>query len=81
MLGDFDYRRVYATGKLRHDQEMLVGPRLLDAKKATQSSTPLERRDARGNVHKILCCRGWIRKDAAAHWFRKKNGALPGVAR
>lgn len=74
---DFDYRRVYATGVLRHDQEMLIGPRILDGEEGYTVITPLERKDAKGNVHKILCCRGWIKKDARAHWFRKKNGALP----
>lgn len=73
----FDYRRVYATGVLRHDQEMLIGPRILDGEEGYTVVTPLERKDARGNVHKILCCRGWIKKDTAAQWFRKKNGALP----
>ena len=74
---DFDYRRVYARGVLRHDQEMLIGPRMLDGEEGYTVVTPLERRDARGNVHKILACRGWIKKEAAPQWFRKKNGALP----
>lgn len=76
-IQDFDYRRVYARGVLRHDQEMLIGPRILDGEEGYTVVTPLERRDARGNVHKILACRGWIKKDAAPQWFRKKNGALP----
>ena len=76
-IRDFDYRRVYARGVLRHDQEMLIGPRILDGEEGYTVVTPLERRDARGNVHKILACRGWIKKDAAPQWFRKKNGALP----
>lgn len=74
---DFDYRRVYATGVLRHDQEMLIGPRILDGEEGYTVITPLERRDAKGGLHKILCCRGWIKKDARPQWFRKKNGALP----
>jgi surfeit locus 1 family protein len=74
---DFDYRRVYARGVLRHDQEMLIGPRILDGEEGYTVITPLERTDARGNVHKILCCRGWIKKEASPQWFRKKNGALP----
>lgn len=76
-IQDFDYRRVYAKGVLRHDQEMLIGPRMLDGEEGYTVVTPLERRDARGNVHKILACRGWIKKEAAPQWFRKKNGALP----
>ncbi len=76
-IKDFDYRRVYARGVLRHDQEMLIGPRLLDGEEGYTVVTPLERTDVKGNVHKILCCRGWIKKDASAQWFRKKNGGLP----
>jgi surfeit locus 1 family protein len=76
-IKDFDYRKVYARGVLRHDQEMLIGPRMLDGEEGYTVVTPLERTDAKGNIHKILCCRGWIRKDASPHWFRKKNGALP----
>jgi surfeit locus 1 family protein len=76
-IKDFDYRKVYAKGRLRHDQEMLIGPRILDGEEGYTVVTPLERTDAKGNVHKILCCRGWIKKDASPQWFRKKNGALP----
>ncbi|KAL6712407.1 surf-like protein [Coniothyrium glycines] len=50
---------------------------MLDGEEGYTVVTPLERRDAKGNVHKILCCRGWIKKDASPQWFRKKNGALP----
>ena len=73
----FDYRRVYAKGILRHDQEMLIGPRIQDGEDGYTVVTPLERFDERGNSHKILCCRGWIRKDAVKQWFRKSHGALP----
>jgi surfeit locus 1 family protein len=73
----FEYRKVYATGVLRHDQEMLVGPRMLDGEDGYTVVTPLERTDAKGNKHKVLCCRGWIKKDAVKQWFRKQNGALP----
>jgi surfeit locus 1 family protein len=77
MLDAFDYRRVYAKGKLRHDQEMLIGPRILDGEEGYTVVTPLERTDERGNVHKILCCRGWIKKDTEPKWFRKNSGGLP----
>jgi surfeit locus 1 family protein len=77
MLDAFDYRRVYARGELRHDQEMLIGPRILDGEEGYTVVTPLERTDERGNVHKILCCRGWIKKDTAPQWFRKNAGGLP----
>lgn len=77
MVEQFDYRRVYARGVLRHDQEMLVGPRLQDGEDGYTVVTPLERVDERGNKHKVLCCRGWIKKDAVKQWFRRQNGALP----
>jgi surfeit locus 1 family protein len=77
MLDAFDYRKVYAKGRLRHDQEMLIGPRILDGEEGYTVVTPLERTDERGNVHKILCNRGWIKKDTAPQWFRKNSGGLP----
>ncbi|KEY65522.1 hypothetical protein S7711_08756 [Stachybotrys chartarum IBT 7711] len=57
-IHDFDYRRVYATGRLRHDQEMLVGPRLRDGQDGYMVITPLERE----NGSTILINRGWISK-------------------
>jgi surfeit locus 1 family protein len=56
---EFDYRRVYTTGKLRHDQEMLIGPRMHDGKDGFQVITPLDRED--GTT--ILVNRGWISRD------------------
>lgn len=76
-IKDFDYRRVWAKGRLRHDQEILIGPRMLDGEEGYTVVTPLERTDARGNKSKILCNRGWIKKDTAKQWFRKQQGALP----
>jgi surfeit locus 1 family protein len=73
----FDYRRVYAKGVLRHDQEMLIGPRMLEGENGYQVVTPLERTDEKGNKYKILCSRGWINAEAKAQWFRKSTGALP----
>lgn len=58
-IHEFDYRRVYATGKLRHDKEMLVGPRLHDGKDGYFVITPLERED--GST--VLVNRGWISKE------------------
>ncbi|CAM1501613.1 Fc.00g035970.m01.CDS01 [Cosmosporella sp. VM-42] len=55
---DFDYRRVYATGKFRHDQEMLIGPRMRDGTDGYMVVTPLERE----NGTTILVNRGWIDK-------------------
>lgn len=58
-IKDFDYRRVYAKGRLRHDQEMLVGPRLHDGKDGYLVVTPLERE---GSGTTVLINRGWIAK-------------------
>ena len=71
-INDFDYRRVYATGLLRHDQEMLIGPRIHDGRNGFFVVTPLERD---GDASKILVNRGWIPKNLARQWDRK--GALP----
>ncbi|KAI9754443.1 MAG: hypothetical protein M4579_004711 [Chaenotheca gracillima] len=57
---DFDYRRIYATGKFRHDQEMLIGPRIHDGKNGYLVVTPLERDDKSSTV---LVNRGWVTKD------------------
>ena len=70
---DFDYRRVYARGRWRHDQEMLIGPRLHDGEDGYLVITPLDRTDAypdsKGNTT-ILVCRGWISKNKAAQKSR-----------
>lgn len=60
VIKDFDYRRVYALGRFRHDQEMLIGPRLHDGKDGYLVVTPLER-EGKGST--ILVNRGWISKD------------------
>lgn len=57
-IHDFDYRRVVARGKFRHDQEMLIGPRMRDGQDGYMVVTPLEREDA----STILVNRGWISK-------------------
>ena len=58
-IKDFDYRRVYATGKFRHDKEMLIGPRTQDGKDGFMVVTPLEREG--GST--VLVNRGWISKE------------------
>lgn len=58
-IADFDYRRVHATGHFRHDQEMLIGPRIREGNDGYLVVTPLER-DGRGST--ILVNRGWIPK-------------------
>ena len=66
-IKDFDYRRVYVSGTLRHDQEILVGPRVHDGINGFQVFTPLEREGG----SKILICRGWISKDKQAQADRQ----------
>ena len=71
-IKDFDYRRVYATGRYRHDQEMLIGPRVYDGKDGYLVVTPLERE---GNGSTILVSRGWILKKFKNQ--RDRPGGLP----
>ncbi|QPH17650.1 hypothetical protein C2857_002521 [Epichloe festucae Fl1] len=70
-IHDFDYRRVYATGRFRHDQEMLIGPRMRDGKDGYMVVTPLERE----NGTTILVNRGWINK--AHRHQRSRPDSLP----
>ncbi|KAG9243564.1 COX1 assembly protein-like protein Shy1 [Calycina marina] len=70
-IHEFDYRRVYATGHLRHDQEMLIGPRLNDGKDGYLVVTPLERG---GEGTTVLVNRGWIPK--AFKDQRKREGGM-----
>ncbi|EDN98319.1 hypothetical protein SS1G_13177 [Sclerotinia sclerotiorum 1980 UF-70] len=58
-IKEFDYRRIFASGHFRHDQEMLIGPRLHDGKDGYLVITPLER-DGKGTT--VLVNRGWIEK-------------------
>lgn len=69
---EFDHRRVLATGKYRHDQEILVGPRMLEGEEGYNVITPLERVDG----SKILISRGWIKKDKKDQ-RKRKDEALP----
>jgi surfeit locus 1 family protein len=66
-IKDFDYRRVDATGVFRHDQEMLIGPRVHDGKDGFLVVTPLQRED--GST--ILVNRGWIPKKLKRQADRK----------
>ncbi|KAL2816902.1 SURF1 family-domain-containing protein [Aspergillus granulosus] len=58
VVAEFDYRRVYATGRFRHDQEMLIGPRMREGQDGFIVVTPLEREG--GST--VLVNRGWISK-------------------
>jgi surfeit locus 1 family protein len=55
-IKEFDYRRILATGTYRHDQEMLIGPRIHEGENGYLVVTPLERK----NGSTILINRGWI---------------------
>ncbi|OQD76917.1 hypothetical protein PENDEC_c003G06841 [Penicillium decumbens] len=60
-IADFDYRRVYATGILRHDKEMLIGPRMREGEDGFIVVTPLERE----GQSTVLVNRGWISRSLA----------------
>jgi surfeit locus 1 family protein len=53
-----EYRRVLVRGTFRHDQEMLLGPRVRDGVNGYFVITPMERPGG----DKILVNRGWIPK-------------------
>ncbi|KAI0011403.1 SURF1-domain-containing protein [Xylariaceae sp. FL0662B] len=59
---DFDFRRVWARGRYRHDQEMLIGPRVRDGEQGFMVVTPLER-PGHGPGSTVLVNRGWINKN------------------
>ena len=67
-IKDFDYRRVYVKGRLRHDQEMLVGPRMREGENGYLVVTPLERE---GDGSTVLVNRGWISKKLANQSLRQ----------
>lgn len=72
-VSEFDYRRVYATGKFRHDREMLIGPRMHDGVDGFLVITPLERDQG---ACTILVNRGWISRERQFQQDRLE-GALP----
>ncbi|KAI1366635.1 SURF1 family-domain-containing protein [Xylaria arbuscula] len=84
-IHDFDFRRVVARGRYRHDLEMLVGPRMRDGEDGYMVITPLEREeeevDNRSGVKgkgkgttTVLVNRGWVAKK-----FRRQRDRGPGA--
>ncbi|KAL8738033.1 MAG: hypothetical protein Q9181_001101 [Wetmoreana brouardii] len=69
-IKDFDYRKVYTEGRLKHEQEMLIGPRIHDGNDGYLVVTPLERGDGASTV---LVNRGWIPKDKKTQADRKEG--------
>ncbi|RAL10559.1 cytochrome oxidase assembly protein SHY1 [Aspergillus homomorphus CBS 101889] len=76
-ISEFDYRRVYTTGRFRHDQEMLVGPRMHDGKDGFFVVTPLERGEGEST---ILVNRGWISRKQKDQKVRDQEGERGGAA-
>lgn len=75
-IKDFDYRRVYAQGRFRHDQEMLIGPRIHEGEDGYLVVTPLERKSQFPNAKTtttVLVNRGWISKVKAAKSQRPQS--------
>ncbi|EED13913.1 COX1 assembly protein Shy1, putative [Talaromyces stipitatus ATCC 10500] len=69
VIPEFDYRRIVATGEFRHDQEMLIGPRMHEGEEGYIVITPLQRTNTEestkpGNEtqNTVLINRGWISK-------------------
>ncbi|KAG0327417.1 surf-like protein [Dissophora globulifera] len=59
-IEDFEYRKVRVTGRYRHDQELLLGPRTRgDGQPGYFLITPFERTDG----SKILVRRGWVPRE------------------
>ncbi|KAL8705917.1 MAG: hypothetical protein Q9201_000972 [Fulgogasparrea decipioides] len=69
-IKEFDYRKVYAEGRLKHEQEMLIGPRIHDGNDGYLVVTPLERGDGASTV---LVNRGWIPRDKKNQANRKEG--------
>lgn len=91
MIPEFDYRRIVATGEFRHDQEMLIGPRMHEGEEGYIVITPLERKTATTTTtttttteqsenddskNTVLINRGWISKK-----FKNQSDRPEGVPR
>ncbi|KAK8851558.1 SURF1 family-domain-containing protein [Apiospora arundinis] len=81
-IHDFDFRRVWARGRFRHDQEMLIGPRMRDGDDGYMVVTPLERDSEEGgrsgdrSAATVLVNRGWISKKHR-HQAARDPASLP----
>lgn len=73
VAAEFDYRRVVARGRWRHDREMLIGPRVRDGETGYMVITPLERADGASTV---LVNRGWIPKRLGDQRARRRAARL-----
>ncbi|TPR05019.1 hypothetical protein CAN33_0032640 [Aspergillus niger] len=69
-ISEFDYRRVVATGTLRHDQEMLVGPRMREGQDGFFVVTPLERE---GGSTVLVVVEGLLREPWKKNMFTPDN--------
>ncbi|KAI9784723.1 MAG: surf-like protein [Peltula sp. TS41687] len=69
-IAEFDYRRVYAQGHFRHDQEMLLGPRIHEGHDGFLVITPLERGE---DASSVLVNRGWISRKLKNQADRKEG--------
>lgn len=70
VISEFDHRKVQATGHFRHDQEMLLGPRIHDGENGYIIFTPLERGEGESSV---LISRGWISKKLVKQADRREG--------
>ncbi|KAI1748817.1 SURF1 family-domain-containing protein [Xylaria castorea] len=78
---DFDFRRVVARGRYRHDREMLVGPRMRDGEDGFMVITPLERDvdgDGSRGTTTVLVNRGWVAKKLRRQRDRGAEGLPTG---
>lgn len=70
MLDEYEYRKVYAKGHYRHDEEILLGPRTRgDGNAGYFVITPFER----DNGTTILVKRGWISPDKKDQKLRPES--------
>ena len=52
---ELDHRTVLVRGRFRHDQEMLVGPRMRDGERGYHVLTPMERDNGYSHLDIHLC--------------------------